>query len=1024
MSRFVGRLLAAVAVVWCGLAPGLAAAQNQDPDNVQVTLEGCRFTTGLTLPNADGKFICADANYTTGNLQSGWNEYDLVPHRLTTSAGNSAPATQTYRIAVVLDYENVGRPGYDVISVPALNAGKSAATCKIESVAPAAGAGGLDAPGLGGIDKSIFRILTITQPRNTTCVFDFHGRLAIGASQWPGASLHANAALPRAGDDDGLAAPGGASGLLVDLTTQAVGARDVSIPVKGIKPQSISKTMSASQSSGVTWNLRKEADKASVSFGDICKANEPAPTVSITVTWTRNTSTPGIVVITTVISATNPAAREAKIQVTDTIRRGSLLQPGAELDKKTFDPVVVGPNSTKVIATHTIEKTAAEAGNVGDFVSDVAEATYIDDVTGIPVAATTKAQAEAQIQQGSVSGGTVSVADLEKIDLANPNNAGLSFSVAAVNPGSFLGGYNAGDKANTVEWGATGLTASGSVVFNKTLYLDPKRIVSGGVLTDIATLASTDNSYKTTSNELTVGISSTATTALTIKKSIPALLGTGEKIEVQFRITGPAFYEATRTLTFTGGGATTISSDPITGLAPGVYNVEEMSVLFFAAGSATGTPAALVPDGGSKKTVNLDVVTNGDLSKCSGTAEFVNRVPDDSLPIAQVSKVTIPALQSNDPDYKWTFTLTGPGLGGGVTAVAEAGQPAVTFLGTDGLPLRLQEGNYVVTETTKSPSWVLTDPSTNECKFTVNLPQDTGKTFSCSFTNTKQGKVLVEKTVSGLPPSGSASFTFQLRSGATVTATGTTLETQTANAANGGSISFASQLVPGNTYQLCEQMQPGWNWSLANSFVPNSQLPGGGVNPNVDNSIVCADFSVVAGETKTIKVDNSPPPGGRAHTIGYWKNWASCKKSGGKQAPTLDKTLAAVLPNGILMGTDIKSLAKDAFGLYGQTAASTVDCPHAVSLLSKQDFGGKNRASDPLFNMSAQLVAAELNYAAGAAQCIKVSEAISDAEKLLNQYDFVGTGYTGTLTAADATKANNLATRLDNYNNNRASACQ
>src|SRR5207302_11268619 len=97
---------------------------------------------------------------------------------------------------------------------------------------------------------------------------------------------------------------------------------------------------------------------------------------------------------------------------------------------------------------------------------------------------------------------------------------------------------------------------------------------------------------------------------------------------------------------------------------------------------------------------------------------------------------------------------------------------------------------------------------------------------------------------------------------------------------NGGVINFTTLLVPGSTYQLCEIVMPGWSTNLG-TFVPDSFYPPDGTvaNPNVDNSILCANFTVAAGETKTFNVDNSPPPGGRALTIGFWKNWASCASS-------------------------------------------------------------------------------------------------------------------------------------------------
>src|SRR4029079_4323230 len=95
--------------------------------------------------------------------------------------------------------------------------------------------------------------------------------------------------------------------------------------------------------------------------------------------------------------------------------------------------------------------------------------------------------------------------------------------------------------------------------------------------------------------------------------------------------------------------------------------------------------------------------------------------------------------------------------------------------------------------------------------------------------------------------------------------------------------------------QICEWVFPGWNTNLAGDgplFVPSSIIPPALPNPNVSNLTVCADFTVQPGQTRTFTVDNTQPPGGRALTVGFWKNWASCSNSNGKgQKPMLDLAL-------------------------------------------------------------------------------------------------------------------------------------
>jgi hypothetical protein len=270
-------------------------------------------------------------------------------------------------------------------------------------------------------------------------------------------------------------------------------------------------------------------------------------------------------------------------------------------------------------------------------------------------------------------------------------------------------------------------------------------------------------------------------------------------------------------------------------------------------------------------------------------------------------------------------------------------------------------------------------------------------------------KAVVDKTLSGAAVSGSESFVFQLREGASLTKEGTVLEQVNANAQNGGDFTFTKGLVPGSTYQLCEQVMAGWMTTLGPPLYAI-------YSPSGDNSTVCTDFK--AGETKTttpggtstFTIDNQPPPGGLARTIGYWKNWSSC--SGGKQKPVLDQTLAKSETGGIATGI---------LTLHGNTATpdKATDCLKAVRLLSKQTIDGKkSMASDPAFNLASQYLAAKLNVVAGAGVNGTATTAINEAQTLLSAIKFNGSTH-DKMTAAQITKANSLAKTLDDYNNNR-----
>ena len=312
----VNMILALVAV----LAPtALVPAGAVESVGVSFTLEGCRANSDPQLSQ-----ICLDKYYTTGNLDSpgqgpSWNELDLVPHRLTTSAGTSSLAINVYDVTIAVDYLNDDLIGYDALSVPILNDAKSDAGCVLGTVT--GGDAGTETPGTTAGDVSLTRTLTVTQPRNSTCVFDYYARLAVGAHNYPGSSLHAN---------------------LV-----GEGQKEVSIPVLRIEPQEISKTMAASLNSNHTWSVAKIANPTLLTFADTCSAPTGSSLpVSITVTWTKGAgNTTGFHVVTHVY-ATNPANRAITVQATDNIYTDSTL-----LGTRTFDAISVPAGQTLEVGT-------------------------------------------------------------------------------------------------------------------------------------------------------------------------------------------------------------------------------------------------------------------------------------------------------------------------------------------------------------------------------------------------------------------------------------------------------------------------------------------------------------------------------------------------------------------------------------------------------------------------------------------------------------------------------------------------
>jgi hypothetical protein len=297
----------------------------------------------------------------------------------------------------------------------------------------------------------------------------------------------------------------------------------------------------------------------------------------------------------------------------------------------------------------------------------------------------------------------------------------------------------------------------------------------------------------------------------------------------------------------------------------------------------------------------------------------------------------------------------------------------------------------------------------------------TASAVASTVTNTHKGRVRVIKTVSNhdgsnpQAPSGTESFSFQLRQGTTdiMGNPGTLLESGTANAGNNGQFTFTTLLTPGQVYQVCETgLNPAWMVQLSPGpqFVPEqwTDATRTTLNPGVINDTYCVNFTAQPGPDPTvITANNFRPPEGFALTIGYWKNHASCSSSKGGQDATLDQVLAS-FP--IAAG-------QSTHGVYiGDVYVDT--CLEAVRLLNKSTINtNKKFASDPLFNLAAQLLAAKLNVQAGAGTCSAAINAINAGQALLDAYNFTGTAVVK-LKSSQVAGANSIARSLDRYNNN------
>ena len=682
-------------------------------DHVSFTLEGCRNDGSITLPNGSGQFICLDAAYTTGNLGKGWNELDLVPHRLTTELGNQSGATTDYNVYIAADYQTSGKTGYDFLSVPLVNAGKSDASCSVTA-----------GPELtvGADNVVIYRELTIHQDKNKTCVFDYYERLSRGSHLYSGSSLQS---------------------YMFDQVGLSGSKKTVSIPVNEISPQELDKTMTATQDADFAWNVIKEPAPAAVSFGNTCDLTLPGDfeqEVTISVTMQVEEVDRAYVNVITDVYATNPASRAVTLYVTDTIYLGTTsldttstcsgTSACPEPDLSGCPPlppggVTVAQNTTNALVLHHVFR--APYGTTG--LNDIAKAYYADGVTCVEVPGQTTATASASVQitdhnlQAYVS-------DTEQI-----TGAGLTFSADLYSglPGNFIGYTMGVPTVGPITWKSDSQNACtepvctvGTVQFGKTVYLAGPADVTG-YLTDTAVL--TGSSGFAASAEASVKITADALVKLTITKTIPdpSILTGDDILTFTFDVcpaggmsgdcTG-SYIDPNATITFVAGDSGT-KSVTLNGLGPGYYRVNEQLVKGF-------SPA----DNPQYADINLPT--------CSASLTFVNTTPQNEIARAQVKKVTDPTGYESG----WSFTLS--------SVTAGCDDPSETQTTTDNdfvfFDAILVDGcQYTIAET-EQPGWEFKEKS--GCEFTVNYPADYGNVFECIYTNEQNLPLNVSKTAS------------------------------------------------------------------------------------------------------------------------------------------------------------------------------------------------------------------------------------------------------------------------------------
>lgn len=804
---------------------GASVAFVEPPNTLQFTLEGCRndgsplITPGGTLPNTDGNFTCQDVNslggndtpYTSGNLGKGWHELDLVPHRLITKNNQNGTNAQ-YNVLIAADNALNSVEGYDqifdvqIITSPSdsLNV-FSDPSCSL-IVGPQL----IDQTGTvtGGIDDVIYRELTISQNANTTCVIEWASRLAIGASQFSGSSLQA---------------------YMFESEDFTKGKRTVPIPVKDIVAASLRKDMTATQGGGDIWNVTKQASPTAVNLGDTCDTSVTnEQDVEIRVEWSVIPSTAGEVLVVTNIYATNPAAREITINVTDTIS-GNIGAGIVPLDIASSGDIPLQPNQEENVLTHTF---SADAG-VTDL-SDTVVATYSDPASSglapLPITGQTSASFDldtdgAGIQPGSQDNTTAVITDTETI-----TGNGLSYAALGMAAGSANGDFTLDGVAYTLAtlldqndenllWTSDLQSAANSVVFNKRVSV-PAATATSGVLSDWALLTASDGataSSGSSQSPVNISIVSTALIDLTVSVEIP-VLGPSETLACEVEVKNSSNV-VVDTLTYMFDDINNVLSIDASDLIPDVYML------------SVSTCGTLIVDGPAIQTADLTLPVQPTIDDCSDTASFVLIEPEVDAPVlVSVNKVTLPAGLEND----WLMTLAGSPLIGSVElTTADSNASAFELFQDNAGPLKLAPGEYTIAETLK-PGWE--QISSTGCEFTVT-ENHTGTTQACSFTNRQLGTIIIHKVTE---PSGGEGFGFTHNIGDAGTAF-------TLNDADNQTF----MNVPAGSYTVTED-NPAPTYSLSNLVCTE-----GSQNSSVDVNNRRVNIELDPGETVECTFTNS-----------------------------------------------------------------------------------------------------------------------------------------------------------------------
>jgi hypothetical protein len=628
------------------LVMGLATvALAQDSADTKFSFQGCRNDGSITLPNPNppyaGQFICPDTAYTGGELGKGWNELDLVPYRLTATTGKKP--VSPYSVTIAAGYlTNHGDPGYDIISVPTLNASLSDASCTVPSAGPQT-IGPSVTQGQGGDQQTIFRNLTISQDANSTCVYDWYQRLAIGSHLNPGASLHSYF-FDKSYQNDNYQGHNS----------------DVPIMLGESAGFSVSKTMNAVENTDHDWTVTKTAP-SQVMFPNVCSLNQTSNPIQVTVSWQYLPADPFNISVSSTVAVSNNTHRPLNVSVTDNIYSGS--DQTNQIGTETGFLNNIAPNTQGVNVPLSPSSLTSPIGPTQ--FNDIANATFTDPVVGDTFPGSAAASTGVSDNGGQVYDLTSIVNDTETL-----TGSLLAFSTDSFSPaiGTFDNSYVAGTQTTgPVSWTSNSQSGNGSVTFGKTIYFTGGvGVLTSGDLADTATLTGSD--FATTGLQRTfsadVKIVTDARVALTIQKNVDFAPATGSQtFNFHVKTSATATNDVTTaSITFNWPADGTSKTVVVPDLAAGTYYVTEDPATgwtYDAANSTPQTTITLPSCGGNVVIANKRQAQDLTVSK-TATATF-SRKYDWSI-TKNVDKTTVDTTAGTSVTFSYTVDVSQTGI--------------------------------------------------------------------------------------------------------------------------------------------------------------------------------------------------------------------------------------------------------------------------------------------------------------------------------------------------------------------------